>query len=122
MANANSKNSVYNTKNGRYVLGGTTEVSASKLEWWSRTDVKRDPSDIVYVMEKKYEGKPWLLGYVFYGDEGLTWVILQYNTVLDPLTELVEGKLLLVPTLERVKREVFNPNASVGGIPSTRES
>lgn len=116
------KNSVYNSKNGRYVLGGQTEVSAQQLEWWNRVSMKVDPSDLVYFMEKKYEGRPDTLGYVFYGDPGLWWVIAQYNNILDPFTELVEGRILLIPTLERVNSQLIAPNKKTGGIPSTRNT
>lgn len=116
----NLKNSVYNTKNGRYVIGGTSEVSTHAIEWWSRNVVKRDPTDLVYFMEKKYEGRPEMLGFVFYGDVGMWWMIAQYNSILDPHTELVEGKVLLIPTFERVKQDLVTPNLKVGGVPSTR--
>lgn len=114
------KNSVYNSKNGRYVIGGDTEVSVAKLEWWNKASIKRDPTDLVYFFEKKYQDRPELLGYVFYGDIGMWWIIAQYNSILDPREELVEGKLLLIPTLERVKHELISPNLKVGGIESTR--
>ena len=48
-------NSAYNTKNGRYTLGGTTEVSSFALEMWDVNILPSDPSDIVYFVEKKYE-------------------------------------------------------------------
>lgn len=117
----NLKNSVYNTKNGRYVFGGTTEVSAAVVEWWSRNTLRRDPTDIVYFFEKKYEGRPDMLGFVFYGDPGMWWIIAQYNSILDPFEELKEGKILIIPTLERVKAEMFSANTKVGGIPTTRK-
>jgi len=115
------KNSTYNLKNGRYVLGGTTEMSTFGLEWWSRAKISSHPSDIVYVVEKKYEGKPQLLGYVWYGDEGLWWVIAQYNGIIDPIEEIVEGKVLLIPLKDRMQRELFLGKAT-GGAPSKREA
>lgn len=115
-----TKNSTYNLKNGRYVLGGSTEVSEFALEWWNKVDLKKDPTDLIYIMETKYEGKPHMLGYVFYGDDGLSWIIYQYNSILDPFEELVTGKLLLIPTLERIKKELISPNLKAGGIDSTR--
>lgn len=116
----NQKNSVFNTKNGRYVLGGFTEVSTQMLEWWSKSQVIGDPTDIVYFMERKYEGRPDMVGYVFYGDPGLWWIVAQYNNILDPFTELVEGKILIIPTLSRIK-QAYTQNAHVGGKPTTRK-
>lgn len=120
MADANSKNSVYNSRVGRYVNGGTTEVSSWALEIWIKNPPIRDASDIVYFVEKIYESQPRRLGMLFYGDEELWWVICQYNGILDPFAELVEGKLLLVPLLDRVKADLFTANPKVGGTPSTR--
>lgn len=121
MAIVNLKNSTFNTKNGRYTLGGTTEVSSWALEAWEMNEMSGDPTDIVYYIEPQYENKPYLLGYTFYGDEGLWWIICQYNGIIDPLTELTVGKLILVPTIERVKSSLFTDNVKTGGIPSTRK-
>lgn len=111
-------NSLSNKKTGRYVLGGITEVSQSGIEYWERSLLDRDPSDIVYLMEKKYEGRPDLLGILFYNDPALWWVVAQYNGILDPLEEFVEGKLLYVPLLDRVRSQMFNKSS--GPIVSTR--
>jgi hypothetical protein len=114
------KNSAYNQKNGRYVLGGSTEVSSFALEMWDAIQIQPDVSDFVYFVEKKYEGRPEMLGYVFYGDPGLWWVICQYNNILDPMVELIEGKPLLIPTFERVQSQVLANSTKIGGTSSTR--
>jgi hypothetical protein len=119
MTNGTQRSSVYNQKNGRYVLGGTTEVSAGFVEWWERIKTVNDPSDIVYFLEAKYVGRPDLLAYSWFGDCGLEWVIPMFNDILDPDEELVEGKLLLIPTQEKV--DALRSNIKVGGIPSTRK-
>ena len=121
MATINLKNSTFNIKNGRYTIGGTTEVSPWGLELWEMNELKADPSDIVYYIEPAYENKPYLLGYMFYGDEGLWWVVCQYNGIIDPLNELVTGKLILVPTIERVRSAMFTSSVKTGGIQSTRK-
>lgn len=121
MTDSTLKNSTFNTKNGRYTLGGTTEVSSFAIEWWNKNPMPRDPSDIVYSMEAKYEGRPDLLGYLFYGDPGLWWVIATYNGIIDPTEELVLGKILLIPLKERVQSELFSKTQKTGGIPSARK-
>jgi len=113
------KDSTLNEKNGRYVLGGSTEVSAAALEWWERKSLIRDASDFAYYLEIKYVGKPDLLAYTFYGDALLWWVICQYNNIIDPLTELIEGKLLILPDPSRV-RTMLKTDVNVGGLKSTR--
>lgn len=122
MTDLTLKNSTYNSKNGRYVLGGTTEVSSFALEWWNKNPMPRDPSDLLYAMETKYEGRPDLLGYLFYGDPGLWWVIALYNGIIDPTEELITGKLLLIPLRERVEAELFSKTIRTGGVTSEREN
>jgi len=118
------KSSLYNKKNGRYVLGGTSEVSSFGLEWWEKAPMRRDSSDLIYFMEKKYEGPkaPRDLAYLFYADQGWWWVICMYNTIIDPLEELIEGKILRIPLKERVEGELFNSSQILGGFASMRTS
>lgn len=108
---------VFSSNNSRYAYGGITETSKNFVEWWERVKLPLDNTDKYYVMEKKYEGRPDLLGYVMYNDSSLAWVILQYNNILDPATELVEGTLLRIPTTDRVHGVLLN-----GQIPSTDSS
>lgn len=109
------KSSVWSQKNGRYVLGGTTEVSAQGLGWWEKREVLPDPSDIVYALEEKYVGRPDLLAYSFYGDSQLWWVIPQYNSILDPDEELILGKLLLIPSFEKINT-TYRADNKAGGV------
>jgi hypothetical protein len=115
-------NSAFNQKNGRYVLGGSTEVSSFALEMWDAIQIQPDPSDFIYFVEKKYEGRPEMLGYVFYGDPGLWWIICQYNNILDPLNEIIEGKALLIMTMERVQSQILANAANTGGTSTTRST
>ena len=108
--------STYNVKNGRYACGGTTEVSSRFVEWWERVEFSYDTSDTLYVLEEKYVGRPDLLAYSFYGDTRMKWMIMQYNDILDP-DELVAGKMLLMPTPEKVTATFTAVKA--GGVPTT---
>lgn len=118
MADNSIKNSTYNTRNGRYALGGLTETSSFAIEWWDRNLLQKDVTDIIYAVEKKYEGRPDQLGYLFYGEANLWWVLAQYNGIVDPIGELVEGKVLFVPLIERVRASMLK--SKPGGVPSTR--
>ena len=109
------RNSAFSEKNGRYVLGGDVSVSVSALGWWEKKEVLPDPSDLVYVLEEKYVGRPDLLAYAFYGETQLWWLILQFNNILDPELELVQGKVLLIPSLEKIS-STYRTGTNVGGI------
>ena len=115
-------NSTFNTKNGRYTMGGTTEVSSFAIEMWDANIIPPDQTDIIYFVEKKYEGIPHFLGYVFYGDTGLWWIIMMYNGIIDPIEEIVEGKMLIIPLLDRVKAEISSNTITSGIIPTTRST
>lgn len=111
------KDSTYNQLNGRYTRGGTTEVSARFVEWWERYDIPHDTSDLVYVLEEKYVGRPDSLSFAFYGTTAYKWIIMQYNDILDPQAELVAGVMLLMPSTDKIS-SAFSVS-KVGGVPST---
>lgn len=113
--NKNLKSSVLRN-NSRYVLGGQSEVSPGFLEWWNKDFLATDSTDVIYILEKKFEQRPDLLSYSFYDDPYLWWVICQYNSVLDFNTEFVEGLILRIPTKTRVTA-LLSSNKT-GGIPS----
>ena len=111
-------NSIYE-KNSRYVHGGTTEVSSTFLEYWNRRKIPVSDTDTTYTIEELYEGRPDLLAAVMYGDSRLWWVILQYNAILDPITEFVQGRELVLPTKDRMFDEILI--GKIGGIGSKRK-
>lgn len=48
--------------------------------------------------------RPWRISYKCYGTDGLWWVLLAWNGVDNPLTDLTEGMLLEVPN----KLDIYN--------------
>ena len=114
MANSNS---LYN-KFSRYVAGGTAETANSKIEWWERNQLSSSNSDIVYTVENFYEGRLDLIASVFYNEPRYWWVIAQYNNVLNPFTEIIAGRILLIPSKDRLSLML---SSKPGGIDSTRE-
>ena len=112
-----STNSVF-TKNSRYTNGGTTEADGKFLEWWDRKVFPKDVTDVIYKLERKFEGRPDALASVFYGDSSLWWLILQYNNILDLNEEFVVGTELIMPSAERIKKDFLTGKS--GGIKSTK--
>lgn len=106
-------------RTSRYVQGGTTERTETALEWWERKKFSTATSDISYTVEKYYEGRMDLIAYAFYDEPRYWWIIAQYNSILDPALEIVEGRYLRIPTLERVRTEFLT--GRVGGVDSKRE-
>lgn len=102
----------------RYVHGGVTEVGQRALEWWERNTFPNDSSDFQYAVENFYEGALHRLSAAVYGNPRYQWLIAQYNNIIDPFTEVTPGRVLFLPTKERLNLML---NGKVGGIPSTRE-
>lgn len=107
------------TDKGRYVHGGTTEVSNGKIEFWESRQFQESDDDKVYVIEEIFDRRPDKLAYVLYEDSRLWWIICQYNNIIDVHDEFVTGKELLIPVKERVIREFLT--GTQGGTQSTRE-
>ena len=111
------KNSV-NRRKSRYASGGETEVNQNALEWWERTILTSAADDKEYTVEKKFEGRLDLIAALFLGEPRYWWVIAQYNTILDPYTEVREGAKVYIPSIERTEAIL---NGKTGGVTSTRE-
>ena len=111
-----NKNSVLR-KNSRYVSGGETEVNMRSLEWWERKVFSTSEDDIEYVVERHMQHKIASISAQFLGDPQLWWVIAQYNNILDPVIEIFEGRVLLIPHPNRIDSIL---DGRVGGIPSAR--
>lgn len=111
-----NKNSVLH-QHSRYTSGGQTEVNMRSLEWWERKVFAGGEDDIQYVVEKRFEHQIASITSMFLNDPRLWWVIAQYNNILDPVIEIYEGRILLIPNQEKVNAIL---DGKIGGIPSTR--
>jgi hypothetical protein len=105
-------------QNSRYVVGGQTEVNSKRLEWWERANFTLDESDDRFVIDRKTEGRLDLIAAAFLGDSHLWWFIAQYNAILDPHGEVIQGRVLRIPKKDRVQTML---SGAQGGYASTRE-
>jgi hypothetical protein len=80
--------------NSRYIKGGSVDETG----FWSRSIFVKSPDDLNITISKKYARKPELLAYDLYGSAGLMWFVLQYNDIINPYLEFVEGKAITLPT------------------------
>lgn len=117
MANEFEKNSVL-TETSRYVSGGTTEVNSKALEWWERTVFPVNSDDNIYVVETRFVGRLDLIAATYYNEPRYWWVIAQYNNILDAYSEVIEGVILYIPTVTRLRSLL---QGGIGGVSSTRE-
>lgn len=98
-----SSTSSLNFPKSRYVIGGTTDQTSNRLGWWERTILAFQNDDQqITLTNPKYVGRPDLIANDFLGSEEYEWLVLQYNTILFPLKELVLGVNIRLPSLSRL--------------------
>jgi hypothetical protein len=97
-----ASSSTLNAK-GRYIQGGQTTVYPNRIGWWNRFIIAKDPiTDVEFKITSQFVGRPDLIAHLFYKQTRYMWVIMQYNDIIDPLTELSLGTKILVPSEARV--------------------
>ncbi|MEM2159678.1 MAG: hypothetical protein QXN55_01835 [Candidatus Nitrosotenuis sp.] len=111
------KNSI-KLKSSRYVQGGVTEFGSIGLEVWEPKELDLDSTDLEYTVENFYEGRLDLIANAFYKTPRLWWFLAQYNAILDPITEITPGRVLRIPSMERI---MMFTSDKIGGLNSTRE-
>jgi len=113
--NINLSNAVDNAKS-RYTQGGDTEIYNRRLGWWERDidSLGEDYSDEFITLTPKYNLRPDLLAVDIYGSALLGWLILQFNNIVDINEEFITGKILRLPTQQRVLFDFLNKRT--GGI------
>lgn len=101
--------------NTRMLNGGETEIKGNKLGWWERRILQQDPvSDTIIRITNSYDRRPDLVAFDFLGTTQLTWVILQYNNIVDINEEFVLGKEIVVPSSDRARTEFASANPIKG--------
>lgn len=104
MATYNSTNST----RSRYTQGGTTDRYPTRLGWWDRRILPKSDTDIFVTIDARYEFRPWMVAYDYYGSESLEWLVLQYNDILDTMEDFVQGVELRLPTNQRLNLEILS--------------
>jgi len=95
-------------KNTRYVQGGTTEVLPKALGWWEKKQtILKSISDIEFKITSKYHKRPDSVSFLVYDRNDLSWLILQYNNIVDINTEFITGKIIMLPSPLRTFSEIL---------------
>lgn len=101
----------------RYVHGGTTDVYPNRLGWWRRRTLPKSDDDIFITINARYAKRPWMVADDYYSDHNYEWMILQYNSILDVNVEFVVGKVIRIPTPQRLGLEILS--GRLGGNPAS---
>ena len=67
-------------------------------------ELPKSSDDYYYIIPIKYDLKPGQLAYDLYGDAHLLWIFSVFNReiIVDPLFDFRAGKIIRVPTKERL--------------------
>lgn len=95
----------------RMLTGGTTETKGNKLGWWERGEIEKDVfTDRVFKLRVEHEGRPDLVAFEVYNNTRLTWLVLQYNNIVDIEEEFVPGRTITLPSPSRVFSQIATQN------------
>jgi hypothetical protein len=95
-------------KNSRMLQGGIVEEEGDFLKFWERRNfIRNSDTDFVLTVTRQYEGRPDLIAFDVYDRASLGWLVLQYNNIVDPTTELVAGTQLTLPDRGRVIYQIL---------------
>lgn len=102
-------------RRSRFTQGGRTTEYPRRLGWWERRVLPQRDDDVFYTVTSQEATRPDIIAFNAFGDAGLAWLVLQYNNIVDNVTELTEGTEIRLPTRERVLLNILT--GSVGGVP-----
>lgn len=107
MAKTGRTNNSVESKESRYVQGGTTDRYPNRLGWWERKDIPKADNDIITYVFANEDRRPDLVANRIYGKSTYTWIVLQYNNIVDIQTEFTTGTELRLPTPRRLMLDII---------------
>lgn len=110
--NSTIKRSTDNS-NSRLVQGGLTDIYSNRLGWWEKRVLARSHDDFVLAVREHEVARPDLIAHRAYGKAVYAWLVLQYNNIVDPETEMATGTVLYLPTQRRLMLDIVTK--TVGG-------
>jgi len=79
-----------------------TPVVNRHLGVWNPPTFTTPVNESIYVIPPENVGRPDKISFDVYGTVVYDLLILYYNRILDPFTELTSGRVLKIPALESV--------------------
>lgn len=81
-----------------------TKQTTWYLSNYEPRNIGRDGTDIIKILETKYEFRPDLLSYDLYGTPNFWWVFMEVNpdAIKDPVYDFKAGLTIYVPTATRI--------------------
>ena len=95
------------------VQGGLTNIYSKRLGWWEKRVFKQQDDDFIITVQEYEAARPDLISHRVYGKAQYAWLVLQYNSIVDPESELVAGAEIRMPTSVRLSLDIITK--PVGG-------
>jgi hypothetical protein len=105
----------------RYVHGGETSyIPETRVGWWEMEVFEHKEDDIFFTITPETAHNPMLISHKVYKTPAYSWMVLQYNTIVDLNEELKVGDVIRLPSFVRLNFELLNNK--LGGIDETEQS
>jgi len=75
---------------------------------WKRIEIQDTTEFIYYQIKASDIGRLDLLAYDYYGDPTLDWVIMDFNSIVDPIFGLEIGQKIKIPSKDQVLRALMD--------------
>jgi len=102
-------------RSSRYVQGGLTDIYSKRLGWWEKREIPKQNDDTITVVLDFETARPDMISQRLYGKPIYAWLVLMYNNIVDPETELLPGKVITMPSQQRLVLDIISK--STGGNP-----
>ena len=86
----------------------STKTFGNFLDVWAPRKITKDPSDVIYTLDRAYMYRPDLLAFDLYGNTGLWWVFAARNPNVfqDPTFDFLPGVSFYVPKKQNLDADL----------------
>ena len=111
MSDLNDRSALFEKK----VVDGNLEV-----DFLDNVDLSSLGDDVIrnFTVTQPYVGRIDLISYAAYNTTRLWWLIAEVNNIINPITEIVEDMVLIIPSLPAYY-DIYNTNSTVSNIEGT---
>lgn len=103
-------NNVVEAPKSRYTQGGVTDRYPNRVGWWERFILEKQDTDLTVEIFADEDRRPDKVAHRIYDNVRLTWLVLQYNAIVDVETEFRTGMTIRLPEERRVYLDIVtNP-------------
>ena len=114
-------NNVTEGSKSRFTQGGEADRFATRVGWWERRVLREDDTDLKIQIRPNEDRKPHLVAFRLYQDPTLSWLVLQFNKIVDVETQFRAGTEIRLPTERRVYLDILNQQTGGNVVSNNRQ-